>query len=289
MRLTVDPLGQPTVARSPPWWPHAWDMAVRTMRMASRGQRAGWPGAEHPVATARAAQVKQLAGNNKDCGVCALMSAIGNLLRVPRPDNLLSTLDRRWVAAVALNRDMGPIARLPSLGGLPAAVPEPLPAPRTPLEVADIPHHVGLPEARMRHALLCMTAADGGMSMLMTVSVQHVKDARQQQRLHAPQSWEENARRWLHVEGLTPPIRWAQRTRESCCCWKGRSIGSVFGWTKGVQNGLSLPRAGSEGSSLGARPATRCSGNASGPWAQCAGCTGARPGTYRRRRLCSWK
>ena len=212
MRLTADPLGQPVVARSPPQWPHTWDMAVRTMRMAPRGQRAEWPGLEHLLATPQAAQVQQPADNNKDSGVCASMSAIGTLLRVPRPDNLLSTLGRRWVAAVVLNRDMGPIRRLPSLGKLPAAVPEALPAPRTPLDVADVPHHVGLPGARVQHALLSMVAADGGMSMLMTVSLQHVKDAMQQQRLHAPQPWEENARRWLHVEACPPPIRWAWRT-----------------------------------------------------------------------------
>ena len=133
-----------------------------TVRMAARGQRALWPGAENLLATARAAQVKQPDENNKDCGVCALMSTIGTLLRVPRQNNLVSTLDRRWVAAVALNRDMGPIARLPSLGQSPAAVLDGLLAPRTPLEVADIPHHVGLPEARMGHALLCMAAAEGG-------------------------------------------------------------------------------------------------------------------------------
>ena len=72
--------------------------------------------------------------------------------------------------------------------------------------MADIPHHVGLPGARMQHALLSMAAADGGTSMLMTVSLQHVTDAMQQQQMHAPQPWEENARRWLHVEGV-PPTR----------------------------------------------------------------------------------
>ena len=77
-----------------------------------------------------------------------------------------------------------------------------LAAPFTPLEVADIRHQAGLPEARMRHALLCMVAADGGMSMVMTVSLQHAKDAMQQQRLYAPQPWEENATWWLHVEGV---------------------------------------------------------------------------------------
>ena len=115
-QLTVDPLGKLAVSGAQPQWPHTWDMAVRTMRMAPRGQRAGWPGAEHLLATAKAAQVQQPAGNNKDCGVCALMFTVGSLLRAPRPGNLLSALDRRWVAAVVLNRDMGPIAHLPSLG-----------------------------------------------------------------------------------------------------------------------------------------------------------------------------
>ena len=147
--------------------------------MAPKGKRAEWPGAEHMLATAQAAQVQQPADNSKDCGVCALMSALGTLLRVPRPGNLLSTLDRRWVAVVVLNRDMGPIARLPSIGELPAAVLAALPALRTPLDVADVPHHVGLSGARMQHALLSMATADGGMSMLMTVSLQHVKDAMQ--------------------------------------------------------------------------------------------------------------
>ena len=114
-QMTVDPLGQPVVSGAPPQWPQTWDMAVRTMRMASRGQRARWPGAEHLLATARSAQVQQPAGNTKDCGVCALMSAVGTLLGVLKPGNLLSALDRRWVAAVVLNREMGPTARLPSL------------------------------------------------------------------------------------------------------------------------------------------------------------------------------
>ena len=204
-RLTVDPLGQPAVSGAQPQWPHTWDMAVRTMRMAPRGQRAEWPGAEHVLATARAAQVQQPAGNNKDCGVCALMSTVGTLVRVPRAGNLLSALDRRWVAAVVLNRDMGPIVRLPSLGELPAAVLDALPAPRTPLDVADVQHSVGLPGARMHHALLCMAAAaDGGMSMLMTVSLQHMQDAMQQQRMHASQPWEESTKRWLRVESVPP-------------------------------------------------------------------------------------
>ena len=187
MRLTVDPLDRRVVSGARPQWPHTWDMAVNRIRMAPRSQRAEWPGAEHLLATAQAAQVQQPAGNDKDCGVCALMSALGTLLRVPRPGNLLSTLDRRWVAAVVLNRDMGPIARLPSLGELPAAVLDALPAPRTPLDVADVPHTGGFPGACMRRALLCMAAAaDGGMSLPMRVSLKHVQDAMQQQQLHTP-------------------------------------------------------------------------------------------------------
>ena len=62
---------------------------------------------------------------------------------------------------------------------------------------------MGLPGARMQRALLCMAAAaDGGMSMLATVSLQHVQDAMQQQRMHAPQPWEESAKRWLRVESV---------------------------------------------------------------------------------------
>ena len=204
--------------------------------------------------------------------------------------NLLSALDRRCVAGVVLNRDMGPIARLPSLGELPAAVLDALPAPRTPLDVADVQHSVGLPGARMQHALLCMAAAaDGGMSMLMTVSLQHVQDAMQQQRMHAPGQWEESAKRWLRVESVLPPIRWAWRICGGWWCWKGRSIGPVFGWKQGDWSWLSSPRAGSGGSSAGAQAATGCFGSASGSWGQCAGHTGARPRTSRRRRRSSWR
>ena len=88
--------------------------------------------------------------------------------------------------------------------GLPAAVLDALPAPCTPLDVAEVPHNVGLPEARMQHAPLSMAAADGGMSMLMTVSLEHVQDAMQQQHMHAPHPWEESAKRWLQVESVPP-------------------------------------------------------------------------------------
>ena len=89
--------------------------------------------------------MQQPAGNNKHCGVCPLMSTVGTLLRVPRPGNLLSARDRPWEAAVVLSRDTGPIARLPSLGELPAAVLDALPAPRTPMDVADVQHRAGCP------------------------------------------------------------------------------------------------------------------------------------------------
>ena len=143
--LTVDALSQPTLAGHPPQWPHTWNMAVNTMRMAPGEQRAVWPGAENQLATASAPQVRQLTGHAKDCGVYAPLSAVVTLLRVPRPGNLLSTLDTRWVEAVTLDRDMRPIARLPSLGKLLAAVLDALPAPCTPLTVTDILHQAGLP------------------------------------------------------------------------------------------------------------------------------------------------
>ena len=289
-QLTVDPLGQPAVFGAQPHWPHTWDMAVRTMRMAPRGQRAGWPGAEHLLATARAAQVQQPAGNNKECGVCALMSTFSTLLRVPRPGNLLSALDRRWVAAVVLNRDMGPIPRLPSLGELPAAVLDALPAPRTPLDVADVQHSVGLPGARMQHALLCMAAgADGGMSMLMTVSLQHVQDAMQQQRMHAPQPWEESAKRWLRVESLPPTHTVGVANMGRLVVLEGAEYWACVRVETGGLEWVVVTACRLRRHSPGAQPATGCSGSASGSWGRCAGHTGARPRTFRRRRRSSWR
>ena len=119
--------------------------------------------------------------------MCTLLCAIGTRVRVRRPRNLVSTLDRRWVAAVALNRDMRPVAHVPSLGELPAAVLDALPALRIPLMVADIPHRTRLPKARMRHAVVCTAAAEGGASMVMSISLRHVKQAMQQQQPYAPQ------------------------------------------------------------------------------------------------------
>ena len=40
--------------------------------------------------------------------------------------------------------------------------------------------------------------------MLMTVSLQHIQDAMQQQHMPAPQPWEESAKRWLKVESMPP-------------------------------------------------------------------------------------
>ena len=115
-------------------------------------------------------------------------------------DPPVRVFDRRWVAAVVLNRDTWPITHLLSLGELREAVLDALPVPRTLLDVADVQHNMGSPGARMQHALLCMAAAaDEGMSMLMTVCLQHVQEAMQQQQMHAPQPWEEGAKRWLRV------------------------------------------------------------------------------------------
>ena len=97
----------------PPLPPHTWDPAVRTLRMPPEGQRPAWLGAEDMLTMSGAAHVRQPTGNNKDCGVCVLLSTVGTLLRVLRLGNLLSTVDRRWVAAMVLNRDMGLIMRLP--------------------------------------------------------------------------------------------------------------------------------------------------------------------------------
>ena len=248
-----------------------------------------WSGAQNLLATARAAHVKQPDGNSKDYGLCALMSTVGILVRVRSPDNLLSKLNRRWVAAVALNTDMGPIARLPSLGELHAAVLDALPAPRTPLTVADIPHQVGLPEARTQHALLCMAAAEGGMSMVLTVFLRHAKDAMQQQRRYAPQPWEENARRWLHVENVPPTHAMGEADMGKLVVLEGAEYWVCVRVDKGGWNGLWLARASSGGSSPGARLAVGFSGNLFCSLAPCVRRTGARPGTSRRRRPCSWR
>ena len=259
-RLAVDSLGQSTVAGSPPQWPRTSDMAVQTARMACRGTRAAWPGAENLFATAQAAQVMQPDSYTKDCGVCALMSAIGTLLRVPRKDNHLSTLDRRWVAGVVFNRDMGPLARLLSLGELPAAVLDAYLAPRTPTNWGCRGRACGTP--------CCIwLSAERGMSMLMTVSLQHVKDATQQQQRSAPQPWEEKARRWLQVDGVPPTHALGEADMGKVAVLEGAEYWVVVKVDKGGLEWLVVPPTSSRGGSPRARPATGSSGSASGPWA----------------------
>ena len=193
------------------------------------------------------------------------------------------------MAAVALSRDMGPIARLPSLGELPAAVPDALPAPCTPLAVEDIPHQVGLPKAGLQQALLCMAAMEGGMPMVLTVSLQHVKNAMQQQRQYAPQPWEENAPRWLHAEDVPPTHIVGEADMGKLVVLEGAEYWVCVRVDKGglewiVVTANRLRRQQSRG-----RPAIGFLGNVSGPWPSCAGRTGARPGTSCRCRPCSWR
>ena len=134
---------------------------------------------------------------------------------MPRPGNVLSTVERRWVAAMTLNTDMGPIMRLPSLEELPAAALGALRAPRPPLSAAGIRHQTRLLDAQLRHALLCLAAAERRMSLIKSVSLQHVTTVLHRQRPHAPQPWEEHAQRWLWMEGLVPKlfVRQADRGR----------------------------------------------------------------------------
>ena len=54
------------------------------------------------------------------------------------------------------------------------------------------------------HALLCLATAEGGMSLIVLVSLQHVRDTLQRQRPHAPKPWEDHAQRWLRVEDSVP-------------------------------------------------------------------------------------
>ena len=106
--------------------------------------------------------------------------------------------------AVVLNRDMGPVMCVPSLGELLAAALCALREPRSPPPVAYIGHQAGLPDARLQLALLCMAAAEGGMSLVVAVFLQCVNHALQRQRPHAPQPWEEYGQRWQRVENLAP-------------------------------------------------------------------------------------
>ena len=143
-----------------------------------------WPGAEDLLTVARAAQVRQPAGNNKDCGLCALLSTVSTLFRLPRP----ATFCPRWTCSGGDGPQQGHGAcGAPALAGGPArngtGCP---PALYAPLPVADIGRQASLPDAQLQHALLCLTVAEGGMSLVVWVSVQHVKDALQRHRPHAP-------------------------------------------------------------------------------------------------------
>ena len=159
----MDPVDLLTVDGDLPKWPQMWDTAVRTLCMAPGAPRPTWPSADDLLTVSRAAQVRQPAGNNMDCGVCTLLSIVGTLLRLPRPGNHLSAVDRRCVAAMVFNRDTVPIMRLPSPGELPAAALSTLPEPHAPLVVADLRHQARLPDAQLQHALLCLMAAPGGL------------------------------------------------------------------------------------------------------------------------------
>ena len=171
VQLIVDPVDLPTLEGSSPQWPRTWDTTVSTLRMAPREQRSVWPRAEDRPTVARTPQVQQPTSNNTDRGVGALLSAVSTLLRVPRPGNLPSTVDTRWVAAMVLNRDMGLVMHLPSLGELPTAASGALLAPSAPPPLVDVGHHTGLPDARLRHALLRLVAAEGGACLIVWVSL----------------------------------------------------------------------------------------------------------------------
>ena len=114
---------------------------------------------------------------------------------------------------MVLNRDMGSIVRLPSLQELPAAGLSSLPAPQAPLVVADLRHQAGLPDARTQHALLCLAAAPGGLSLVMSVSLQHIRVALQLQTPHASQLWE--------VGGECPAVAAGGGPGAHPCCGAG--------------------------------------------------------------------
>ena len=67
-----------------------------------------------------------------------------------------------WVSVMVLNKNVGPNTRLHSLGELPSRLLSSHPLPRTPLLVADLRHGVGVPDARLQHAVLRLVAAGGG-------------------------------------------------------------------------------------------------------------------------------
>ena len=52
--MTVDPMDLPTLDGHSPEWPHTWNTAVMTLRMAPGGRRLTWPGAEDLPTVSRA-------------------------------------------------------------------------------------------------------------------------------------------------------------------------------------------------------------------------------------------
>ena len=52
--------------------------------------------------------------------------------------------------------------------------------------------------------LICWCVRSSYHRLCVTWSLQHVQDAMQQQQMHAPQPWEESAKRWLQVESVPP-------------------------------------------------------------------------------------
>ena len=162
-----------------------------------------------------------------------VLSTVVTLLRLPRPGDLLSTLNRRLVAAMVLNRDMGAGVRLPWLGDLRGA---PLSALR-------------------RLALLCQWQTSGTTRGCLMRSCGTSCFAWPRRRRECPWSCGNAcsmSRTWCrdrshmppHLERSTPsygcgwrtwlpPVPWATRTWDRWWCWRGRGIGSLCGWNRG--------------------------------------------------------
>ena len=126
------------------------------------------------------------------------------------------------------------------------------------------------------------------MSVVLTVSLQNVKDAMQRQWQDAPQPWEENARRWLHVEDMPPTHTVGEADMGKLVVLEGAECWVCVGVDKAglewiVVTASRLRRQPSRGGDC-----YKDLKNVSGAWASCAGHTGAQPGASRGRRSCSW-
>ena len=199
--------------------------------------------------------------------MCALLSIVGTLLRVPRPGNLLSAVDKSWVAAMVLNRDMGQIMRLPSPGKLPAAALGALPAPHAPLVVADLGHQTGLPDAQRQHALLCLAAAPGGCRWSCrcpcSTSEPHCK-GRGRTTPSPGRRMPSGGCRW---RTWRPPMLWGKRTWDGWGSWRAQGFAPVCGWNRGVCIGSRSLRTGSCGGNPWEPLALGSSGTTCGSWA----------------------